>query len=187
MKRKVIVRRTADDLIYEDVDIFQNMAPGDNIHPAFSQEPSWFSSYGCQVVLGSANNSGDHSGPWARFRRSAGFTDDNGEPGAPFLYVLLTGREALIASELRRSGQANDPVAIQRLRRLRFGSKGQEVAALQAKLGTAPDADFGPATAESLHLRQRSLWRGRSDGIFTPKLAQALGWEVLGPLDAPVA
>ena len=48
-------------------------------------------------------------------------------------------------------------------------------------------ADFGPTTAESLHLKQRSLWRGRSDGIFTPKLAEALGWEVLGPLDAPVA
>ena len=139
------------------------------------------------MVLGSANSSGDHSGPWARFRRSAGFNGDNGEPGAPFLYVLLTGREALIASELRRSGQANDPVAIQRLRRLRFGSKGQEVAALQAKLGqTAPNGDLGPDTAELLHLKQRSLWRGRSDGIFTPKLAQALGWEVLGPLDAPV-
>jgi hypothetical protein len=163
------------------------MAPGDNIHPAFSHEPSWFSSFGCQVVLGFADSWGNHSGPWARFRRSAGSTDGNGEPGAPFIYVLLTGREALISSELRRSGQVNDPVAIQRLQRLRFGSKGPEVATLQAKLGdTAPDADFGPNTAESLHLKQRSLWRGRSDGIFTPKLAQALGWEVLGPLDAPV-
>ena len=177
-KRSVIVRRSSDNLIYENTDVVDNCQPGDNIHPAFSDNPSWFSSLGCQVVIGKATTSGQHAGPWSQFRRSAGLTDGNGEPGAAFVYMLLTGREALLASQLRQSSQTHDPVAQSALRRLRFGSSGAAVKLLQAKLGAVADGGFGAATAELLHAMQRSLAQGRSDGIYTPKLDEALGWGV---------
>ncbi len=185
-KRRVIVRRSSNDLVYQSTDFVHNMAPGDNIHPAFSDEPGWFSSFGCQVVLGSATTSGSHSGPWSHFRKSAGLRDGNGEPGAAFHYVLLTGREALLASQLRRAGTAADPMASQDLRRLRLGSTGAAVKRLQMRLGVAgPDGKFGPDTAELLHTKQKLLSQGRSDGIYTPKLDAALGWDVLTPV--PIA
>ncbi len=175
-KRKVIVRRTADDLMYESRDIFQNMAPGDNIHPSFSSESGWFSSFGCQVIIGSATSSGQHSGQWARFRRSAGLLDSDGEPGRPYVYVLLTGDEALMASEARRHSRGLQEMS--GLRRLRFGSQGARVTRLQDRLGiVAADGDLGPATAEALHNRQLALTQ-RSDGIFTPALDVQLGWNI---------
>ncbi|KRR10019.1 hypothetical protein CQ12_06320 [Bradyrhizobium jicamae] len=178
-KRKVIVRRTADDLTYESGDIFQNMAPGDNIHPSFSSESGWFSSFGCQVIIGSATSSGQHSGQWAKFRRSAGLLDANGEPGRPYLYLLLTGDEVLMASEARRRGRGLQEMS--GLRRLRFGSQGARVTRLQDRLGiAAPDGDFGPATAEALHNRQRTRTQ-RSDGIFTPALDTELDWSIFAP------
>ena len=166
-KRKVIVRRTADNLVYEASDIFQNMAPGDNIHPAFSGDPGWFSSFGCQVVVGSATRSGQHSGPWAKFRRSAGLRDADGEPGKAFLYVLLTGDEALRASEARRRGHGASSPEVSGMRRLRFGSQGDRVARLQGRLGIASgDGDLGPGTAEALHKKQVAL-ANRCDGIYS--------------------
>jgi N-acetylmuramoyl-L-alanine amidase len=178
-RRKVIVRRTADDLIYEGADIFQNTAPGDNIHPTFSSETGWFSSFGCQVVVGTATRSGQHSGPWAKFRRSAGLLDANGEPGRQFVYVVLTGQEALMASETRRRGQAIGSPEVSALRRIRFGSQGDRVSTLQARLGVQADRELGPATAEALHKKQSTL-ENRSDGIYTPKLDAQLGWGIFG-------
>ncbi|MHC2623050.1 N-acetylmuramoyl-L-alanine amidase [Bradyrhizobium huanghuaihaiense] len=176
-KRIVIVRRSEDDLIYESTDKVHKTAPGDNIHPSFSSETSWFSSFGCQVVVGSATSSGAHSGPWARFRRSAGLTDGDGDPGKPFIYVLLTGQEALQASDARRRNLSLADPEVRAMRRLRFGSTSPRVAALQAQLGQSNDGDLGPATAEALHAKQRSLGN-RSDGIYTPALDAQLGWNV---------
>jgi hypothetical protein len=176
-KRKVIVRRSKNNLIYEATDMFQNMAPGDNIHPSFSEDTGWFSSYGCQVVVGSATNAGAHSGPWARFRRSAGLTDGDGERGKPYLYVLLTGQEALIASDARRRGIDIASPEAAAMRRLRFGSHGARVAKLQQRLGLDPDTDLGPATAEALYKKQLAL-EDRCDGIFTPGLDAKLDWKV---------
>jgi hypothetical protein len=178
-RRVVIVRRSEDDLTYEGGDRFHKVAPGDNIHPSFSSETTWFSSFGCQVVVGSATASGVHSGPWSKFRRSAGLTDGNGEPGRPYLYVLLTGQEALHASEARRRGLGMTHPGVVALRRLRFGSSGARVEALQAKLVQSADGDLGPTSTEALHKKQRTL-SNRSDGIYTPLLDTQLGWNIFG-------
>ncbi len=106
-KRVVIVRRSRDDLSYDKADIVDRCPPGDNIHPTFFSTPSGFSSLGCQTVVGSFKN-GAHSGPWAAFRQAAGLADTDGVPGKPFLYMLLTGAEARIASRLRLDGLAAD-------------------------------------------------------------------------------
>ncbi|MFC7738259.1 DNA/RNA non-specific endonuclease [Roseomonas sp. GCM10028921] len=181
-KRVVVVRRSSDNLAYDLADVADRCAPGDNIHPTFFSAPVDFSSFGCQTVVGSADNAGTHRGPWAEFRRAAGMTDGAAPAGRPYLYMLLTGREARLASLLRRQGLAGDAASVAGLRRLRFGAHGAAVRRLQERLGLArPDGDFGPATAEALHGLQRRLppGGGGSDAIFSPMLDAALGWEVL--------
>jgi len=43
----------------------------------------------------------------------------------------------------------------------------------------APDDDFGPTTSLRLHERQRGFpGASGSDGIYTPRLDEALGWAV---------
>jgi endonuclease G len=180
VKREVIVRRSADDLSYELTDVIDRSRPGDNIHPTFFTAPTDFSSFGCQTVVGFADNGGNHRGPWADFRRAAGMTDADGTPGARYRYMLLTGAEARFASELRRSGLANDPQARRRLRRLRFGSRSEAVKRLQSRLKLAgPDGSFGPNTAAALYSFQQSLSPNKeADGIFTPHMDESLGFEV---------
>jgi hypothetical protein len=182
-KRVVVVRRSRDDLSYTDRDLVDPCMPGDNIHPTFFSQPIGFSSFGCQTVVGTADEGGNHKGPWSEFRKAAGLVDADGEPGKPYLYMLLTGAEARLASEMRRAGLACDPISRMKLRRLRFGSKSEAVRALQARLGFGnPDGDFGRATSERLYARQRIIPpQGRSDGILTPELDEALGWGVVVP------
>jgi GH24 family phage-related lysozyme (muramidase) len=176
-KRKVVVRRSSDDLTYNLGDLADLCAPGDNIHPTFRSNLASFSSVGCQTVVGNATTAGNHSGPWATFRSTAGLPKTD---GTRFTYMLLTGAEARLASELRRNGLAADPVSTGKLRRLRFGSKGDLVVRLQARLGIeAPDDDFGPTTSLRLHERQRGFpGASGSDGIYPPRLDEALGWAV---------
>jgi hypothetical protein len=178
-RRIVVVRRSTDDLTYELTDIADKCQPGDNIHPAFSDSETWFSSYGCQVVLGRGGN-GSHSGQWAKFRKLAGQTSGHGDAGKEFRYVLLTGREAFIASDLRRQGMAEDALALRQHKRLRFGSSGPAVTALQEKLTLpGPDGHLGPNTAAALCAFQARRNGGRCDGVFTPRLDEELGWGVL--------
>ena len=179
-KRVVIVRRSVDDLSYERTDMVHRFAPGDNIHPTFWTSPTAFSSLGCQTVVGTYKD-GAHVGPWSRFRAAAGFTDNDGEPGERFLYMLLTGAEARIASQLRTAGLTGDAAALRRLRRIRFGSTGAAARRLQERLGLPdPDSAIGPTTAESLYARQAQLGSpAGGDGIYSPALDQALGWDVL--------
>ena len=183
-KRVVVVRRSSDDLTYTVTDAIDRTAPGDNIHPTFSSQPTTFSSFGCQTVVGSADSGGNHSGPWAAFRRAAGLTDPTGPSGKPYLYMLLTATEARLASELRRNRLSADPAARQQLRRLRFGSRNEAVTRLQIKLGlTNPDGDFGAWTAENVHSAQQKFPPlARSDGIWSPRLDSALGWGILGEI-----
>jgi endonuclease G len=178
--RVVVVRRSADDLSYQRTDIVHRCGPGDNIHPTFFSQPNAFSSLGCQTVVGTFNSA--HTGPWAAFRAAAGLTKDAGVPGRQFIYMLLTGTEARMASALRTNGMASDGIALGRLRRLRAGSRGDAVLALQRRLNLSnPDGAFGPFTAESLHTFQKALPGSRgSDGIFTPELDEALGWQIFG-------
>jgi hypothetical protein len=177
--RTVVVRRSANNLRYERTDIVDVCAPGDNIHPSFFQVPDDFSSFGCQVVVGLASRAGVHSGPWAKFRAAAGLQPSDARDGQPFCYVLLTGAEANLASALRRSGKGDGAAEWESLRRLRFGSQGEAVVRLQTALGLPdPDGSFGPNTAKRLHSVQAERFEGKSDGICTPDLAKAAGWNV---------
>lgn len=179
-KRVVVVRRSSDDLQYQTTDVVDRTAPGDNIHPTFFSTPTDFSSLGCQVVVGSTDSGGNHKGPWAAFRKAAGQSGASGTPGQGFQYMLLTGAEAAIASELRRTSRTTDPAARDRLRRLRFGSSGEAVRRLQARLKLpSPDGTLGAMTAEALHGFQRTLPpKRRSDGVWTPAVDEILGWGV---------
>jgi endonuclease G len=182
-KRVVVVRRSRDDLSYQKTDIVDRTAPGDNIHPTFFSNASGFSSLGCQTITGTFKN-GVHSGPWAAFRKAAGLTDNDGQPGKRYLYMLLTGTEARMASRLRLDGLAGDPIALRRLRRIRFGSTSDAARRLQEKLNLSnPDGTIGPLSAETLHRAQASMAGARgSDGIYTPDMDAALGWQVFGAL-----
>ena len=177
-KRKVVVRRSSDDLTYDLADLADPCTPGDNIHPTFRGTLASFSSVGCQTVVGSATPAGAHSGHWAQFRKAAGLPKPD---GTAFSYMLLTGAESRTASDFRRAGRADDVESVRTLRRLRFGSVGPRVEALQRRLGMATaDGEFGPATAMRLHDWQRGFPGARgSDAIYTPALDRALGWNVL--------
>lgn len=185
-KRIVAVRRSRDDPVYTTKDIVDVCMPGDNIHPTFFSEPIAFSSFGCQTVVGTADDRGNHSGPWAEFRKAAGLIDGVGELGKPFLYMLLTGAEARLASEMRRAERLSDTTSRNRLRRLRFGSRGEAVRKLQVGLGVArPDGEFGRVTAERLHAHQRHVIDGSgSDGVLTPAVDKALAWSVFDSMVA---
>lgn len=179
-RRVVVVRRSSNDLRYERTDMFDVCAPGDNIHPSFYGGPDSFSSVGCQVVVGSATPGGVHSGPWAKFRAAAGLPARGAAAGTPYLYMLLTGAEALLASDLRRRGLAGDAPEWRALRRLRFGSSGQAVLNLQQHLAlSGPDGSFGPNTSSWLHKLQAERFEGRCDGIYSPSLDEDLEWRVL--------
>jgi hypothetical protein len=172
--REVVVRRSKNNLCYERIDMVDPAKPGDNIHPTASTGTAWYSSYGCQVVVGTANNDGSHNGPWARFRRAAGQNTATGRPGR-YHYMLLTGLEALLASRARRDQATAVPEVRSSLERLRFGSSGPKVARLRAYLGLSAGEDFDLETALKVHALHQQSWNGASDGIFTPALDAALG------------
>ncbi|MGE0626380.1 MAG: hypothetical protein AB7O43_01045 [Hyphomicrobiaceae bacterium] len=168
-KHTVIVRRSSDDLAYDTCDDVSRSEPGDNLHPSFSMEQGWFSSAGCQVVVGQATtHTGNHKGPWAKFRRLAGLKTTAGKEGDPYVYMLLTGHEAMLAARAREEGSAAIPEVRQSLMRLRFGSKGEKVGRLQAFLGIDQTGDFNVDTAQKLYELQQSRMDDASDGILTP-------------------
>ena len=178
-RRSVVVRRSSNNLYYDLADIYNKCAPFDDIHPTFGSSEHYFSSFGCQTIMGVADTAGHHTGPWAKFRALAGLATPSGTPGAQYLYMLMTGREAYLAADLRRKNLATDNASLQVLRRLRFGSKGPEAMALQQKLGAIqPDGDFGPETSRILHEQQRKANPNASDGIYSPKMDSDLGWGV---------
>jgi hypothetical protein len=179
--RFVVVRRSSNNLYYDLADIYNNCAPFDDIHPTFGSSEHYFSSFGCQTIMGVADTAGHHTGPWAKFRALAGLATPSGTPGAQYLYMLVTGREAYLAADLRRKNLAADNASLQVLRRLRFGSKGQEVMTLQQKLSAVrPDGDFGPETSLLVHEQQRKVNPNASDGIYSPQMDSDLGWSVFG-------
>lgn len=179
-----MVLRTSDDLTYTVRDEWDRGQFGDNIHPGFntisggaSDRPD-FDSAGCQTVPGNARD-GRPSGAWAEFRTALGL--DNANPiadhGKDFVYLLLTGREARLAAE-------GAPDAA--LTRLRFGSRGPDVIAVQqglARAGYPPgpaDGRWGAATSEAYVNWQRKRDAGAADAVVTPALGAELGVDLLG-------
>lgn len=185
--QKFVVLRNKSSNSFDVEDVFDPGFPFDNIHPAFRDirdAGAKFSSFGCQVIRGSCTaNTNNHTGEWAKFREALGLSrngdDDNGRR---YSYVLFTGLEAAVASRMRATGEATDSAAIdRRLGRLRQGSEGAEVHALQVALGlSGPDGKLGPNTKAALV----DFQRGNNlpvPGVWSQADDEAMGFNVLLP------
>jgi N-acetylmuramoyl-L-alanine amidase len=177
----VVVLRSNDDLVYEVSDVWEKHSPADNIHPGFRDRAASFSSAGCQTVPGSFSSKKGHTGTWAVFRAAAGLdpADTESRWGERYAYVLLTGREARLVTQLGD---------VMPLRRLRFGSVGPAVGELQQKLidaghlaGTV-DHTLGASTALAYIAWQQARDAGAADGIVTPAAATRLGATLYRPI-----
>lgn len=168
---RTVVLRSLNDVMYDRHDFWHTTAPADNIHPG--RHENRFSSAGCLTLPGNYTKSSQiHSGLWADFREALGMKAkyQTSDDGRQFSCVLLTGLDAALASNLRKSGEISDTAKSDAaLRRLRFGSQGDRVAELQDMLGLAKDPLklIGPVTRSTLirHQQQKFGW---ADGIWTP-------------------
>lgn len=161
------VLRTHNDLTYTNDDLWDRSTPYDNIHCAYSSTS--FSSAGCQTIKGA-----DGQGPWSAFQdviRDLGWD-------ARIDYMLLSGRDAAIAAAIIAAGREGDEALVQAtLGRLRVGSEGERVTALQKKLGFNGSAYFGPSTKK--RLVEAEATRGlASDGVYSPTDDLETGWGV---------
>lgn len=171
---KLPVRRTADDLDYDNDDRVEYTRPYDNLHAGWCMgtDHNYFASAGCQVVVGypecTKRNNLPDTGPWSNFKNNAySIHQEN------FNYMLLNGRDA------QKVAGAN----ITKLSaRLRMGSKGNLVTQVQQKLKTLHyyegeiDDDFGPRTLHALlEFQEDHFGPDADDGIVGPITASALG------------
>ncbi len=161
----VTVLRNGDDTTFDFEDDWDQCAPSDNIHTAYSH--TGFSSLGCQTVKG-----GMHDGLWADFQKHLKTLP----AGVRVDYVLTTGAEVSIAASLIARG-ADKATITKALGRLRFGSEGERVNRLQAKLGLPATGYFGASTKSALIAFQEDKEIG-ADGILTPQLDAQAGWGV---------
>jgi N-acetylmuramoyl-L-alanine amidase len=172
----VVVLRTLDDLIYTITDKWDSGHVGDNIHAARLDGSSGpqFSSAGCQTVPGDYR-SDQHVRAWGDFRAAAGLSASSpaSENGRPFVYILLTGREARMVAD-----QPN----ITGLARLRFGSSGSEVQQIQQALQSAGyhsgavNAVMDAATTMAYIHWQQANYSGAADAIVSQNDAANLGF-----------
>jgi hypothetical protein len=160
----------------------------DNIHAGLVASQSWGADHysaGCQVVRGSVMTPQSRdipAGHWRAFRMAAGLPPapqvkvgssplDVATPadGTPYTYILLTAREVRIASENLTANPMD-----RRFFKLRRGSQGDVVKALQASLGIGTDGDFGFLTQRALIEKQLAT-TGEADGVVTASNAAAFG------------
>jgi WD40 repeat protein len=181
-QERVAVLRTLNDVTYNTQDVFDLSIPHDNLHPSFGS--GIFQSRGCQTVRGSY--SGRHTGEWAEFRQAVGL-QERGDNGRRFDYILITGLEAAIASKLRRNAPTPSPNdVLERLTRLRHGSRGEVVRVLQQKLGLDPTGLFGAKETKALAELQRMRFE-RADGVYSPETDKRLGHGLFGAAPVVVA
>lgn len=169
------IRRTMDDLDYENNDRVEVMNPFDNIHAGWcTGYNAGYDSAGCQVLMGhpkcQARGNLDETGHWKIFRNNAYSLAQS-----QFVYILLSGNDAM------RQSQAGDA---KRSARLRFGSEGVLVKTLQQALHereileSNPDGIFGGRTLTALlSFQEHSFGPNADDGIAGPMTAEALGIE----------
>lgn len=163
----------------------------DNIHAGLGASPAWGAEHysaGCQVVKGSVMQPSTRDTPvsyWKSFRMAAGlaekpdispaapgsnsFVVKTAEDGTAFTYVLLTAREVRLAAE----NMDTEPMD-RKFLKLRRGSQGDDVKALQTALGVGADGDFGFLTQRALIEKQLAV-TGEADGVVTAANAAALG------------
>ncbi|NMM49292.1 hypothetical protein HH304_12850 [Flammeovirgaceae bacterium KN852] len=180
---KLPVRRTMDDLDYDNDDRVEYTRPYDNLHAAWcmSSRDSKYASAGCQVIVGYPKCQSRHdsnlkplpeTGPWKYFRENAYNIDQDS-----FNYMLLTGWDAK-----RVSASGNKKMSS----RLRYGSTGNLVSEAQKALKAKNfyegkiDGDFGSRTLRSvLEFQEANFGKDSDDGIIGPLTASALNmsWE----------
>jgi len=167
------IRRTADDFDYDNDDAVEFTNPYDNMHAGWSMgvDQNYFSSAGCQVVLGypQCDYRGDKpdSGAWKTFKASA-----YAAPQESFPYVLLSGIDA---QKIALAGSQKI------LPRLRYGSQASLVSQVQTALKAFGyyegeiDIDYGHRTTRAvLEFQTATFGSGSDDGIVGPLTAEAL-------------
>jgi Putative peptidoglycan binding domain len=173
MESRIATRRALTALAYETASPLALTRPYDNIHASGRDtDLTDFSSAGCQTVRGWYDaTSGEPLHDYARFREAAGLTwpHDPATDGRAFDYMLLTARELRLAAQ---NAWAGDTL------RLRAGSNGVDVAALQLALADRGfvgefDGRLGPATVAALAQYQAKA-RQRTDAIATDATLRAL-------------
>ena len=169
------VLRTQNDVSFGTADAWDCSRPSDNLHPAFGTES--FSSLGCMTVRGSYRGNGNHTGEWAKLRTAAGLTSGV-KSGERFDIVLLTGLDAATAASMREAGRSAAAIE-EALAGLRHGSQGDEVKALQSKLGLDADGSFGAGTKVALAKAQLEAL-GFATGIHSVEMDGDLGFGVFG-------
>jgi hypothetical protein len=200
----------ATDVAYS-FDSFWDLDPrsfGNNMHAAYPppRHGHWdFDSAGCQTIEGAYSNFSDPNGhrkpaieaggQFAALRLAAGLTETPRFLDTPttwhdslathddgnifFGYILVSGKEMHLHSIA--NGEA-----VQKLRRLRIGSRGPAVRALTRALRglscsfyTGPEKDvFDYRVATSVINWQNGVNGGNADGVVTPDIAKELGFEL---------
>ena len=177
----IVLRRSYDDLDFTGTDTIEVGNPHDNIHAAYIDGPDGaFSSAGCQVIVGQpkcvARGAKGNTVYWKVFHDIIYEIDQQ-----RFAYALLrfADGEAAVA-------QTGQPMQA----RLRFGSQGATVLALQQALATASvaanaqqhyfctnqDGAFGKNTLQAVLAFQTDTFGAtNADGVVGPKTAQSLG------------
>lgn len=169
------ILRTKNDLTFRHNDYWQQTTPYDNIHCAYSTTS--FSSAGCQTICGK-----NRQGPWGRFQKEL----DKLKWNTRMDYMLLTGREAGIAAKILETAPPNKDILIKKyLRRLRVGSYGPAVSAIQIKMGyTGKTKYFGPSTRSRLVEYERNAGIA-SDSIYSYADDEALRWNAFAAAAVP--
>src|SRR5690606_17896265 len=91
------------------------------------------------------------------------------------------------AAAIIAAGRADDEALVQScLGRLRVGSEGVRVTALQKKLGFNGSAYFGPFTKKRL-VEVEAAEGLKTDGVYSPADDVKTGWSVFGLSETPVA
>lgn len=166
------IQRTNDDLDFDRDDRIEYENPNDNIHCGWFQSltSTNFASAGCQVIMGFPKcerpGRDKNVGPWKVFHDNA---YEIGQDSFP--YLLVNGQEPFVLNNNRATNI-----------KLRFGSSGPKVEALQQALKNQNfydgriDGDFGEVTMKAVILfQQRRFGNDDADGIVGRITAEELG------------
>lgn len=165
------VRRSADDLDYDNLDRVEFGVQWDNNHAAWGTD-NFFSSAGCQVIAGYPDSQiSTASGPWKTYKENLYKL-----PQYKFPYILAEAFDMQAVASMPDSKLS---------KLLRFGSTGAEVVFLQECLKKSGnysgsfDGDFGFNTLKAvMDFQTKHFGSDQDDGIVGPKTAAALGFKL---------
>ena len=171
----IMYRRSFNDFTFTNTDPVEVGNPNDNLHAAYTDTLAGaYSSAGCQVIVGQpkcrARGAASNAGYWKKFYDIV-YNDTSQHR---FAYALFRFTDAAAAS----AGGAGLMEG-----RLRFGSQGSAVLALQNALEskdfffTNKDGAFGKNTLQAVLAYQTKQFGAKeADGVVGPGTAAALGF-----------